>query len=311
MPLLTVNVDNPDELLTLYSAGAVIRWEYSSDGSTGWLEGGVEALVSGTTQYVIEHLTASTYFYRTRYSRASPSTSAHFSDYSDTWLVGSLEAYCTRDDVTETLALGTATGHLNLITDLCADVSADIDALTGRRFYRDPQVTGTATVYADVINAGCASLEDAIGRPRFVDGRALDIVSITNLYVRESETSSYVEITAGDTGYYMDGWSTGVGVFGTDWPYEDILLSRAGTYSYFPTGRRAVKIVGVFGFPKVPAVVKRAAASEVRERFRQGVGGGAQPAGVNQFGTPVFLTGNSAEMRRIMARPFSRKPMAA
>lgn len=310
MPLLTVNVDNPDELIALYGAGSLLRWEYSADNSS-FTEGGVEALVSGTTQYVIEHQTASTFYYRTRYSTSAPATAAQFSDYSDSWLVGSLEAYCTRDDVTEMLALGTATGHLNLITDLCADVSADIDALTGRRFFRDPQVTGTATVYADVLNGGCSSLEDAIGRPRFVDGRALDIVSITNLYVRESETSSYVEVTAGDTGYYLDGWSSGVGVFGTDWPYEDVLLSRAGTYAHWPIGRRAVKIVGVLGFPKVPAVVKRAAASEVRERFRQGVGGGAQPAGVNQFGTPVFLTGNSAEMRRIMARPFSRKPLAA
>lgn len=310
MPLLTVNVDNPDELLTLYGAGALIRWEYSADNSS-FSEGGTEAIISGTTQYVIEHLTATTYYYRTRYSKASPSTAAHYSDYSDSWLVGALPAYCTREDVTETLALGTATAHLNLITDLCADVSADIDALCQRRFYREPQVTGTTTVYADIDNAGCDSLEDAIGRPRFVDGRALDIISITNLYVRESETSSYVEIAAGDTGYYLDGWSTGVGTFGTDWPYEDVLLSRAGTYPWFPTGRRAVKIIGVLGFPKVPAVIKRAAASEVRERFRQSVGGGAQPMGVNQFGTPIFLTGSSAEMRRIQQPPFSRRRMAA
>lgn len=312
MALLYVQVDNPDELLTLFSAGALIRWEYSADGSTSWTEGGTEAIVSGTTRYTIEHLTATTYYYRTRYSKASPSVAADYSSYSDVWLVGQQDAYATIQDLTETLALGDgATSHLNMLTDLLADVSADIDAACQRRFYRDPQVSGTTTVYADVVNPWKASLVDAMDRPVFTDGRALDIVSVTSLWVRDSETSIYVEISAGDTGYYLDGLSSGVGVFGTDWPWEDVVLAPSGTYTVWPTGKRAVKIIGAFGFPKVPRPVKRATVSEVRERFRQSISGGAQPVGVNTFGVPIFLTGDSPDMRRIMRHPFSRRRLAA
>ena len=47
------------------------------------------------------------------------------------------------------------------------------------------------------------SLSLASGGGGFTDGKALDIISVTTLEVRDSESSSYVAIAAGDTGYYL------------------------------------------------------------------------------------------------------------
>jgi hypothetical protein len=77
----------------------------------------------------------------------------------------------------------------------------------------------------------------------------------------------------------------------------------------FPVGKRAVKVTGAFGFPSVPPSVKRAVLAETAERFRQRISGEAQPEGVNQFGMPIFRTGTSPDMRRVLADPFSLRPV--
>lgn len=210
-------------------------------------------------------------------------------------------------DLTPMLALGTDTTRHGMLSDILVSVTQDIHADCQRSFLQG----ATATFYADVRYGGKSSLLEAIGRPRFVDGRALDLVSVTTLEARDSETGSYTAIAAGDTGYYLDGWSTGVGIYGTDWAFEDIVLSIQATYPTWPVGKRAVKVTGIPGFPAVPPAVEWACLAEASERFRQRISGGAQPEGVNQFGTPMFLTGASSEMRRIRGEPYSLRRMVA
>lgn len=306
---IVVNLtEDSDDVLAEFSAGAKLYLLSSTTESGSYTDVTSVAIVSGTEQYELTDAagTSSTW-YKTQVGNSAGSTRGSLSA---AFRATALVAYATLDDVRRTLAID-GTAHDNLLSDLLIDVSADIDTACGRRFYRDPQVSGTATVYADI--AECRpSLLDAIGGRYLVDGRALDIVSITNLYARASESDAYVEVAAGDTGYYLDGYAKGVGVYGTDWSYEDVTLSPvSATFTAWPEGRRAVKIVGVFGFPKVPASVRRATISETRERFRQSIGGGQLPAGVNQFGTPIFLTGDSPDMRRIMRRPFSLREWVA
>lgn len=179
---------------------------------------------------------------------------------------------------------------------LIESVSEDIDRQCHRSFAA--AAAADVTVYLDVIRSS-PSLVYANGAGVTTDGRTLDVVSITTLSVRDSETSSYAAITASDTGYYLDVIDP-VGVAGTDWPWEDVVLSPAGSRTVWPLGKRAVKIVGKLGFPLVPSAVREATVGEVRERYRQGPGGGPSQQGVNQFGTPIFLTGDSPAMRRII-----------
>lgn len=307
---IVVNLaEDSADVIATYGVGAKLYLDSATSEGGSYANVTSTAIVSGTEQYELTDAAGSTStWYKARVGDAGGTS---YSNYSDPFQATALAAYATIDDLRETLALGNNRAHDNLLSDLLIDVSADLDASTQRRFYRDPQVSGTTTVYADVREWGASSLEEAIGRATFADGRPLDIVSVTNLYVRDSEMSAYVEVPAGDTGYYLDGWSVGVGVYGTDWPYEDVTLSPAGACTVFPTGRRAVKIVGTFGFPRVPAPVKRAVLAECAERFRQKIGGGQAPAGVNQFGTPIFLTGDSPDFRRVMRAPFSRRRMVA
>jgi hypothetical protein len=215
------------------------------------------------------------------------------------------DAYAELSDLTAVIGEGTSTAHYGLYCDLLGDVSADIDSLCGRRFYRSPAVTGTTTVYLDVTVSGQDSLRLASAFRGTTDGQALDIISIASLYVRDDPASAYVEIAAGDTGYYLER-GAGEGLAGTGWPYEDITLSPQGTYTSFPAGKRAVKLIAALGFASVPSPVKRACIDEAHERFRQALGGGPSQIGVTAFGTPIFLTGDSPQMRRL-ARPPYRK----
>lgn len=196
--------------------------------------------------------------------------------------------------------------HYDLLTDLLVDVTADIHSHCMRSFLVP---TADVTVTIDIAEP-CASLRDAAHRMRTTDGRALDFVSITTLEVRDSETASYTTIAAGDTGYYLRGGPAGAGVAGVDWPYEDVVLSPAGSITRFTPGFAGVRIVGKLGFPAIPNVAKRGCIGEVRERFRQSVGGGALPIGTNAFGQPILLTGTSPEMRRLLGHPFSLRPVA-
>lgn len=215
------------------------------------------------------------------------------------------DAYAGLSDILATMAVDASTRY-DLLLDMAGDVSRDIDTGCMRTF---AVPTADVTMYVDVIEWSPSLVEASRGRT--TDGRRLDLVSITSLYVRESELDAYVEIAAGDLGYYLQGGPAGTGVAGTDWPYEDVELSPAGLYDVWPLGRRAVKIVGRPGFPVTPSPVKRATVSEVRERFRQSVGGGPSPIGVTGFGTPIFLTGDSPDMRRIMKHPYSKREMVA
>lgn len=218
-------------------------------------------------------------------------------------------AYATLADVTETMSLPD-TSRDALLTGLIADVSADIDMACGRSFGTDP-ASGASTWTLDVTRAGMRSLALATMGAGFTDGGALDLVSVTTIEARDSETGSYSTIAAGDTGYHLRAGDGAVGEGA--WPYEDVILSPAGSRTTWPTGLRAVRITGVRGFAAVPASVRRAVIDEVRERYRQSVGGGPSQQGVNQFGTPILLTGDSPQTRRVtrVGSPFLKRSYGA
>lgn len=293
------------DLITEFGAGAKL-YLYSSatEGGAYGLVGSGTLLVSGTERYEIFDAagTPGTTWYK---FRAGDSTAVTFGAYSDPWLSTSLTAYATLDDVRETLALGTDTTRDNLLTDLIGDVSMAVDVVCGRQFYRSPQVTGTETFYLDVRRSGMRTLSLATLGAGCSDGKALDIVSITNLYVRDSESGSYVEISAGDTGYYLLP-GDGPGAAGTVWPYEDIELSSAASRTTWPVGHRSIKIIGVRGFASVPSPIKRAVISEVRNRFRAGVAGG-----YGGVASEAPVGGDDTEWLRVTFPPYVKRSWGA
>ncbi len=309
--LLDIFVSSPDDIIDAYGAGAVVRVSRGiTDSVDDAAEIGIFAVVAGTTAYEYPDPdgTVGTDRYFIRYSTASPTVDDDYSDWDGPILAGALDAYAEYADLVSSLSLGEAipSTRESLLRDLLGDVSEELDGATHRTFLRTPQVSGTETFYLDVPydKGGRCSLVLAAG-DHCTDGRALDIVSVTTLEIRQSEQASYVSIAAGDTGYFLES-GYGPGVAGIDWPYEDITLSPRGSYTTWPTGKRAVRIVGVRGFPKVPRAVKRGVLSETAERFRQRIGTGPTEVGVNQFGTPIFQTGSTSEYRTLLWFPYRK-----
>ncbi len=281
------------DLLAEFGAGAKV-YVYGSPDNVTYSAVTSAAIVTGTDYYELYDAAGvpGTTWYKFHVGDSLESLTSQFSD---PWLSTSLTAYATVDDVDETMNLGDGGKRLNLISDQLVDVSMAVDVATGRQFYRSPQVTGTETFYIDVLTSGTTSLAIASDFRGCSDGKALDIVSVTTLEVRDSETSSYTTLTVDSDFFLMQG--RGPGVSGIDWPFEDI---ERVSYTW-PTGLRAVRITGVRGFPRVPTAVKRAVVSEVRNRIRGGIaGGGAGPD------ASASTAHDDTEWQRIMSQPYKK-----
>lgn len=307
---ITTNLQglNSDDVLSTYSAGAKLYLDSATSEAGSYSNVTSTTIVSGTEQYELsDSAGTSSTWYKTRVGN---SVGSAYSDYSDAFQATSLAAYASLDDLTETMDVGVGAGsskRLNLLADLLVDASALIDTACGRRFYRNPQVSGTATFLFDVVNPYAQTLTEAIGR-------GLDLISVTTLEYRESSTGSYTAIAAGTTGYLLDPYAEAQGVAGTGWPYRDLRLSLdSATRTVYPYGDSAIRLVGAIGFPRVPALVKRSCIDLARLWYRQGPGGGAQQLGVNQFGTPIFEKGMPDSFYQLTRNgsPYVRRTFAA
>ena len=227
-------------------------------------------IVSGTERYEFWVAAASDYDYRFRIGDAST-----FTDYSATWQMPL--AYATIADVARGLDLPDESrydeldGLLVQATDYISNVVCG-----GRRFFRDPLGTGTTTLDLDIDHRGQHTLSLA-------RGRELDIVSLTSMSIAAYTGQSYDSVSDGSDGFYLLPDAPRHGH-----PYDDVVLSDvAPTYAWFPTGRRTVRLVGVFGWAAVPELVRRATIDLVRwmwnSRGREG-----EPVGLSTFGAPIF-----------------------
>jgi len=300
---IVVNLaEDSADVLSTYSAGAKVYLDSATTEGGAYSNVTSTAIVSGTEVYELTDANGtSATWYKTRVGNSGGTS---YSSYSAAFQGTAWAAYATVDDLRRATPGLAGTTHDNVLADVLLDAKAKTDTDCARTFLRVPQVSGDVTVYCDINHAGYASLVSAIGIPYTTDGRALDIVSVTTISYRDSETGSYTAIAAGDTGYHLEA-GTGPGLAGTDWPYEDVTLSPASaTITTWPTGKRAVRIVGALGFPSIPADVKRANIDHAREAFRQAIGTGPVQEGVNRFGVPVYASGKP-ESYRDLTRPSS------
>lgn len=300
---IVVNLsEDSADVLAIYDTGAKLYLDSASSEDGVYANVTSTPIIEGTEQYELTDPTGTTdTWYKARVGNAGGSA---YSSYSAAFQATAWDAYATIDDVLGTTDVPSGTGSSSrhaAIAGLLMDAKRQTDTDCARTFLRVPQVSGTVTVYADIEHHGQRSLVSAIGHPYTTDGRALDIVSVTSLWVRWTEDGDYVSVGTQDTDWFLEA-GTGPGVAGVDWPYEDITLSRLNrTLTSWPCGKRAMKMVGVLGFPRIPSVVSRANIDRVRDAYRASSGSGPANAGVNQFGVPVFQTGMSETYRRMIA----------
>ena len=265
--LIRVNVDNPADKITEFSAGAKLYWARDNSSATGAFTDGSGSVVLDPeiTQYeIIDTSGAVGHYYRTRVGNAAGTL---FDEWAPVYQAGAISAYATLDALREYVDPPDASQD-NLLSDLLLQASTYIDGQCRRDFYRHPQVTGTEI---RTINGN--------GRRRL--WVKAGIVSLSTVELAELTGGSYTALASTD-------W-----ILGPDEPigsYDWIDLSDQSAYTEWFAGYETVRLTGVFGQASVPADIEKATLDLAREWYRQGPGGGG-PVGVNQFGTPIFGAG--------------------
>lgn len=259
-----VSVNDAGALLAAggYGPGALLAVERAPAADGPWTAVSTTPLVAGTNAYTVWDPSGdpATSWYRSRVTNADATET---SAWSEPVRATSLRAYASVEDLEELLprlASGTPRDR-NVLADCLVRASAVIDARAGRDFYRHPQVSGEET---------------RLYSPR-TTGRRLTIPE-------GLVSASLVEVAT-----YSGGTFTSIaGVYvilrpllrATDEPYWYIDLSRgsADLLSFY-SGDETVRVTGVFGFERVPAIVRGGTLALAREMASTILTTGGSPRG--------------------------------
>lgn len=291
-PVPIVLPESADDYITNFGTAATAYLEHGTAASSTAAGTVSSVLVSGTERYEFWVPTTS------QYLRWRVGGGGDFTDYSAYFQAP--VAYATLQELRRGMDLpdDSRDDELQALLMQASDYITH-EVCGGRRFFRDPVYTGTTTITLDVVRDGQPSLWQATGQ-------RLDIISLTSVGIATVTGGAYSAILTGSTGWYL---SPGYPKAG--WPYEDVVLSNVGTTATsWPSGYSTVQLVGAFGWPAIPDLVKRATVDLAREWYRQGPGGGG-PVGINAFGTPVFGGGEPASIRQLRRSEYAWRAWAA
>lgn len=263
MPVLHIQVENPDELLnaSYLGAGALGRVERSATGGgAGYSEIGTFAIVAATRAYTYYDLAGgATSWYRLRYSKSDGSSP---SSYGDEFQAGDEEGglICSTYDV-EQLLFGTSTppnGAKEDILDLIRAVTDEFESVTGRDF------TGYHT--------------DVTFRVHTRYGRSLwfpkGLQSITTLGIATQDQPSSGGTYTTVTDWYLDPPDFERDPF---WPAVWIRFPSTSGNVFYDASFGA-EITGKPGWARVPPRISRIGANVVASKYL--TGGKAGPRAV-------------------------------
>ncbi len=252
MPILSVTVENADELLnTSYlGAGALGRVERSATGGgAGYSEISTFALVAGTRLYTVYDLAgAIDSWYRIRYSK-SDGTSP--SSYGDEFQAGDETGglLCSVYDVEQRLGTTLSVNDRETITELIRELSVGIEGYCGRWFAPRP-LQGTTTF----------RVHTSWGR-RLRLSKGIRSITTLGIATQDQPASGGTYTTAADYSIDPPEMERSVG-----WPGTSIEFSRTGA-SVFYDARYGAEITGAFGFAAIPYDIQGVAISGVIRRW--------------------------------------------
>jgi hypothetical protein len=186
-----------------------------------------------------------------------------------------INAYAWLDDVKADLNITGTTYDGHLIRELDR-ASRMIDKLTGWQFY--PKL---ATRYFDVESKSCHYVHNGTLYP------IEPLLAITSISMSDNDGSTYTALSASD--YYT---SRGGNYEASPW--TEITLSELGSYTYWYTGQRSVKIIGTWGYREDYAAAWESSqdAVAIAMNASQTTVTVADANGANQWGyTPRFQVG--------------------
>lgn len=275
MPILTVTVENADELLnaSYLGAGALIRVERSATGGgSGYSEISTTALVSGTRTYTVYDLAgAVSSWYRIRYSKSDGSSP---SSYGDEFQAGDETGglLCSWYDVQQELGETLSDSNKELVIDKIRQVSAAIEGYTGRWFAPRP-ASGTATYRFHT----CYGLTLRV--PKGV--RSISTLAVAT---QDQPETGGTYTTATSTDYYVDPPEI---QRDAGWPATAIKF-RNTTSTIFYDAAYGAQVTGAFGWAAVPYDVQGVAIRAVVRRYLS-KGGGALAVPTGPEGTMRLL----------------------
>lgn len=281
MPIISVTVENADELLNTgyLGAGALGRVERAATQAGAYSEISTFPLVSGTRLYTVYDLTGATdSWYRVRYTTAAAGSP---SSYGDVFQSGDETGglICSVYDVEQELGQTLSANEREQVIEKIRQVGAAIEGFTGRWFIRRP-LSGTTTY-----------------RMHTVYGRTLripkGITSITTLgYGTTSQGATGGTFTS-TTDYWLDPPEMDRDV---GWPATAIRLLSPVVFTDASFG---AEITGAFGWPSVPYDIQGVAIRAVVRRFIGKSGGGVAVA-VGPNGTEFLLPDLSGSDRKTL-----------
>jgi hypothetical protein len=276
---VNIYVENPDELLSLYGAGALIRVESATTYAGSYTELGTVPIVSQIYSYVYNDTAGTTTatFYRTRYSNVGNSLD---SDYSDIFQGGYNPGLCDLIDVKQRLwgaTADTTTDQDETLSEYITQVTDWIQGRTGQTFLPDPYGSGT-------------SVHLFHGYDASRDGTRLwipqGIRSVTTLEIAQYTTAAFVTMPAGT--YFLD---PSVDYRKPGWPPTRITLTdyTTGAVSpiFFFPGYNNIRVTGAFGWATVPPAIQNVAASVVVKAFKNQRTGYSDTIGNGEYGQTV------------------------
>ncbi|MCX6553328.1 MAG: phage gp6-like head-tail connector protein [Acidobacteria bacterium] len=281
-PIL-VTIENPDEQLAMYGAGALYRVERSpAGGGVGFAEVGTGAIVTLQVAYpFIDDTGVAGDWYRVRYSTAVPALPGDYSVYSAEFQGGIETGVVSLASVKYRLGI-TDSEDDPLLVDFIAAVGRTLDSITGRRFVGD---IDDEVYYFDGKDArkGGMVLPVPIG-----------LQSVTKLELAGYTGGAYELIDPAD--YFLDPAQPDPG-----WPFTSIEFSDfptgASAYYHVYPGKRTVKLTGKAGFAAVLGDVAEIAHHIVARYHRGKKSGDNNLVGTTTFGTTVVLRHMSPEER--------------
>lgn len=274
--LVRFSVLAPDDVLRDFGAGALTRIERASSEAGAYAEVATKAVVAATFSYEVwDSAGSSSSWYRTRYSTATPTLPAHYSDYADPFSTGSPQAFASLDDLLLTVRQTiTDTRWLANAEDRLRETAADLVEEIGYSVLRSP-VSGATEVRTYTV-----------GIDGIVHAHA-GIISITSARIRPTPTADWEVVDTADI--QLEHWAKGVRALAapTGEPYDHVNLTGRGTLLRWPRTAHGIEITGAHQWPVVPRRYRAANIAWARQRLAADNMLPGGPIGPDELGQPI------------------------
>lgn len=282
--LVTLTVDDPQNVIDTYGSGALIRLERDTvEAMTSASEVTTVAVDAAKTEYEYRDQTGvdGTHWYRTRFSTASPSVAADYSGYSDPWLAGAYGGELVTLETAKAYLGVTGTASDGILGTFVGWVNEFTESYIGARI--GPGGTATRTFDSD-------------GSPSLYIPRG--IRSAGTVSIRDQTNGTYTALASTDWVIRPASHERKPG-----WPGQWIVIVDGDHRRRTPVGYDIWRVTdGAWGWGVVPADLRMFGTTMVARVFQRRQTGQSDAVGSDEFGNAIISAMLSPEDRYTLDR---------